>query len=546
MNTTVRISILLCLLFSISRAPLCAQDSLQSRIETNGRISSEALLHSQVLDILRSLTDLNGPRLTWSPQFMSAARWVVGRAQAWGLENVHLEGWTPKGKGWSLKHFSLEANSPYAFPVISYPCAWSPSTHGTVTGDVILLTANTDSALSAAKGTLKGRFVMVSPERILTPHFEPLAVRVPDSSLLALANAELPPHVVQAPTSSPRWQRLAALGSTLSLCKDEGALALLSISDLDGGNVRVQSAAVPFIPGVTPEFHRSYEPDAPATIPQVVVGAEHYNRIVRLLNAGNRVRLSLNLQAEFNPPDSGYNVIAEIPGSDLKDQVVMIGAHLDSWHGGTGATDNGSGSAVCLEVMRILKTLDLKPRRTIRMALWGGEELGLLGSKAYVRRHLGYWVTTDSSSVLVLSPESRKVSVYLNDDNGTGKIRGVFLQGNEAARPIFRDWLGPFSTTGAATLTLRNTGSTDHISFDEIGIPAFQFIQDGIEYGSRTWHTTMDVFDRGVDDDLRQTAMIMAACAYDAAMRDELMPRKETGDVEVRPFPGEHTVEKEH
>jgi carboxypeptidase Q len=298
----------------------------------------------------------------------------------------------------------------------------------------------------------------------------------------------------------------------------------------------VQSASVPVHPDVPrAERPRPSDPETPAMLPQVAVAAEHYNRIARILRKGEPVRMRMNLDVAWGAADSGFNVIGEIPGSDLADELVIIGAHLDSWHGGTGTTDNGTGVATCMEAIRILGAAGLQPRRTIRLCLWGGEEQGLLGSRAYVARHFGRRERShaDSGTVLVLTPEAAKVSIYINNDNGTGKIRGVYMQGNEAVRPIFRAWLEPFGGTGATTLSLRNTASTDHISFDVINIPAFQFIQDDIEYETRTWHSTMDVFDRAVEDDLKQTAVIIATFAYQAAIRDERIPRKDLKGVHV-------------
>jgi Zn-dependent M28 family amino/carboxypeptidase len=304
----------------------------------------------------------------------------------------------------------------------------------------------------------------------------------------------------------------------------------------------VLSAAVPSHPD-TPRTRRphAYDSNAPEILPQVAVGAEHYNLILRLLRKGKQVRIEMDLDVKYFREDSGYNVIAEIPGTDLRDELVMIGAHLDSWHGGTGTTDNGTGVASCMEATRILKLLDLKPRRTIRIALWGGEEQGVLGSRAYVKRHFGERADSSDDSTgagIRLKPEGEKFSVYFNNDNGTGKIRGVYMEGNEAVRPIFREWLDPFEELGASTLTLRSTGSTDHIAFNAIGLPGFQFIQDPVEYWSRTWHSTMDVFDRALEDDLKQASVIMAAFAYNAAMRDEPIPRKPPDTPERRRRPG--------
>lgn len=516
-------------------------------LDAVSRISDEGMTRSQVMDILSWLTDVLGPRLTWSKEFLEAAAWTQSRMKDWQLENVHLEGWTPRGKGWTLRNFSLEVTGPRAFPVVAFPKAWSPPTEGTVAGEAFLFDANTDSALQAAKGSLKGKFILLNPPRKLIPRFDPLASRLTDSVLLELANADLPKKVVRSRSISPTRREQALIGyRKLEMCREEGALALLTISRGDGGTVFVQGASVPVHPDI-PRAQRPkpYDEETPPMLPQVAVAAEHYNRVARTLEKGEPVQLRMNLQVASGPVDSGFNVIGELPGTDLADELVIIGAHLDSWQGGTGTTDNATGVATCLEAARVLKAVGLQPRRTIRICLWGGEEQGLLGSRAYVSRHFGRKETSppDSGSVLVLTPDAAKVSLYINNDNGTGKVRGVYLQGNDAVRPIFRAWLEPFVGTGATTLTLRNTSSTDHMPFDAIGIPAFQFIQDDIEYPTRTWHSTMDVYDRAVEEDLKQTAVIIATFAYQAAIRDERIPRKNLGGVqiEVRQTTGQRT-----
>jgi Zn-dependent M28 family amino/carboxypeptidase len=273
----------------------------------------------------------------------------------------------------------------------------------------------------------------------------------------------------------------------------------------------------------------SWNPKSPPILPQIAVGVEHYNRMVRMLQKGEKLKINMQLDVAFAKVDSGYNVIAEFPGTDLQDEIVMIGAHLDSWHGGTGATDDGTGVAVCMEALRILKATGLKPRRTIRIALWGGEEQGLLGSKAFVKKHLGERIATGEegrAATFIYKPEAERFSVYFNDDNGTGRFRGLYMERNEAVRPIFRKWFAPFGKEHAFTLTISGTGSSDHVSFDGIGLPAFQFIQDEIEYFTKTWHSTMDLYDRAIEDDLKQSATIMAGFAYNAAMRGEKIPRK--------------------
>ncbi len=455
--------------------------------------------------------------------------------------------------------------------MIAYPKAWTSGLKGTVSGDLVYLDAKNEDELQKYKGQLKGKFVLVSDPRQLQAHFTPEGMRLADSILLRMANADIPagggrrqfrlPNIAQI-TQLPPAQRDSAMRSVirefmpdaddatvrrmiqnfagpqmgprkLEFAQSEGAAAVLDIGRGDGGTIFVGGASVPYPPSTPPDQRVSvYSGKAPKIVPQVSVAGEHYNRMVRMLQKGQKLKMEMALDVEFTKEDYGLNVIAEIPGTDLKDEIVMIGAHFDSWHGGTGATDNGTGSSVCMEAVRIIQSLGLKPRRTIRIGLWGGEEQGLLGSRGYVAQHFGEFEDSGQAGrgaaggELKLKPEHEKFSVYFNNDNGTGKVRGVYMQGNEAARPIFRTWLTPFNNMGASTLTLNNTGGTDHLSFDGVGLPGFQFIQDPVEYDTRTHHSNMDVWDRAQEDDLKQASIIMAAFAYNAAMRDAKFPRK--------------------
>jgi len=516
------------------------------------QILKEATEQSQIMEVLSYLTDVHGPRLTWSPAYKRSAWWVRGKLESWGLESAHLEGWAPTGRGWSLERYSAHVIGQQASPLLSYPKAWSPGTRGTVTGDVVLLQAKTDSALETFKGKLKGKFVLMGEARKVNLNFKEEARRYPDSYLLELANSEGPRRRQRRFQRTPDddGRALREYRKWL-MCQEEGALAVLSPGGFDGGSISVLSATVPTHPD-TPRTRRArpWGNKVPKVPPQIAVAVEHYNRMVRMMEKGERLKMEMNLDVTFTKEDSGYNVLAEIPGTDLKDEVVMIGAHLDSWHGATGATDNGTGVAVCMEAMRILKKLDLKPRRTIRIALWGGEEQGTYGSRAYVTRHLGTRERVNESDStqdeqpsssqsqpgtgapggewkITLTPQGEKFSVYFNDDNGTGKFRGIYMEGNDAVRPIFRRWFEDIGgKTGSFTLSLTNTGSTDHEPFKNIGLPGFQFIQDEIEYFSRTWHSTMDFYDRALEEDLKQSAAVMAVFAYNAAMRDEKIPRK--------------------
>ena len=500
----------------------------QEKVDTTmiSRIKKEGFDNSQVMNILSMLTDIHGPRLTNSPGYKKAAEYAKATMEGWGLQNVHYDQWDDDfGRGWQLKKFSLQTTSPVYFPVIAYPKAWTPGVKGNIQAEAVYLDIKSESDIEKYRGKLKGKIVLFSLPTPVKPGFEPDAKRFDEKSLLEMANS--------GPTESFRGRRFTAPTEPQrlawlkwDLCAKEGAVAVLEASPsfrLEDGTVMASAATVPY-PAETPFGERlsSRHPNAPKILPQVVVSAEHYNRMVRQIQNGNPVKVELTLETEFTPNEKGFNVIAEIPGSDLKNEVVMIGAHLDSWHSGTGTTDNAAGSAVMMEAMRILKAMGVTPRRTIRIGLWGGEEQGLLGSRNYVKRILGQRVEETYN----YTPAAEKFSVYFNMDNGTGKYRGVYLQGNENARPVFREWLKPFGKMGASTLTLQNTGGTDHLSFDGIGLPGFQFIQDPIEYSTRTHHTSMDLYDKAIAEDLQHNAVMTAAFAWLAANRDELFPRK--------------------
>ena len=524
-------------------------------------IKNEEMSNSEVMEIASYLTDVYGPRLTYSNEFKQSADWAASKMKEWGLENIHYEKWGPAGKGWTLKSFYAEVIKPRTIPLIAYPAAWSPSLKGAVTGDVVWLNVSSEKEFDDYKGKLKGKFVLISPATNLHPHFTPDARRLNDSTLLQLANAYQQarhrrfrfPELVMANFDSvftlfkqfrPGIDSETVVNfiiertfgpKKLQFCMDEGAEAVLTNSRGDDGTVFVQEAELPRKEGNRRERPLPvYDAKAGEVIPQIVVSSENYNRMIRMIEKGEKLTMQMELKTEITKPDSAFNIIGEIPGTDKKDEVVMIGAHFDSWHGGTGATDNACGSAVCMEALRILKKLNLTPGRTIRIGLWAGEEEGLLGSRAYVDQHLGEKsadynsvATADASAV---SPETkeeyRNFSVYFNDDNGTGRFRGIHLQGNESARSIFQEWLHEFNDPGAQTISISNTGGTDHLSFDNAGLPGFQFIQDPLDYDSRTHHSNMDVYDRLQKDDLEQAAEMMAFFAYKAAVMEDRFPRK--------------------
>ncbi|HEV7892122.1 MAG TPA: M20/M25/M40 family metallo-hydrolase [Pyrinomonadaceae bacterium] len=528
------------------------------------RIRDEGTNRSQVMWTLNQLTNVIGPRLTGSPGMKRANEWTRDTLAKWGLVNSKLEPWGTFGRGWQLKHFSAEVVEPQVLPLNAYPKAWSHATRGALTAEVVYVDAKDLQGLQKFKGALRGKIVLNGAARDLTAHFEPDATRRTEKNLLDLANA---PDPSTRPPRTPLTPELRASllfnSQKLNFFQEEGAALLIDPSRGDDGTIFVQQVAVPQpIPADerarqailnrdpdAPRQIRPWDKDAPAFAPQVTLSIEQYNRLAHMLEAGERVRVSVNLDAQFLDQDlTAYNTVAEIPGTDLKDEVVMLGGHLDSWHGATGATDNAAGVAVAMEAVRIIKALGLQPRRTIRVALWSGEEQGLLGSRAYVEQHFGKLETPRPTPQttppgasegqptaqptpaprgrLVTKPEYDKLSAYFNLDNGTGRIRGVYMQGNDAVRNLFRQWLAPFADTGAQTLTLSNTGSTDHVSFDSIGLPGFQFIQDEVEYGTRTHHSTQDTYERIQPDDVKQAATVMAAFVYQAAMLDSKLPRK--------------------
>ena len=476
------------------------------------KIKEEGFQNSQVMDTMSWLTDVYGPRLTNSPNIKEAAQWTLKKMNEWQLANVHLEPWGPFGRGWANDSFSAEMVTPRPFELIAYPKAWTPGLGSApATADVALVPIASDDDLAKAqtefKGQLKGKFVITAAPEEIKPHFEADAHRYTDAELAAETVQEVP-----GPRQPDRFARFRALrelqNKTQKFLMDEGAAAWLENSPHDDGTVQVQSGG-------------PRDPKDPPSLPRITLASEHYGRLYRLLQKKIPVTLRIDDENKFYDDDlNSFNIIGEIPGGDKADEIVMIGAHFDSWHPGTGATDNGAGSGVMLEAMRILKTTGLKMRRTVRIGLWTGEEEGLLGSRAYVKEHFG------DPTTMQLKPEQAKLDAYYNVDNGTGRIRGVYLQGNEAIAPLFEEWMKPFHNVGMTTLTIRNTGGTDHLSFDAVGLPGFQFVQDPIDYDPRTHHTNMDLYERIQEPDMKQMAVIVASFVYLTANREEMVPRK--------------------
>ncbi|HYE96676.1 MAG TPA: M28 family peptidase [Rubricoccaceae bacterium] len=516
-------------------APVLAQEPIDSAAVAF--LKAEAMERGQVMETARMLTDVLGPRLTGSPQLDAAQRWAAGQFTSWGLANARLDPWGTFGRGWWIERLVVNAEASgstvaeQTFPLYAIPKAWSPDAEGT--GEVVIFNATTEEELEQYRGRLRGKIVLFGNPGSVDLGFEPLAERRDAQNLLDLSNAGSPTAAGQRRYSPEALARARFSAARLAFVVGEGPLAVLEPSTLGGtGAIRVMGASVP-APDPTNYTNRPQAYQAGVeTVPQFVVLTEHYNRLVRLVEAGQRVRVNLDFDAGWTrEPVTEENVIAEIPGTDpaLRDEVVMLGAHLDSWHGGTGATDNAAGSAVVMEAARVLQAYYAQagqgPRRTIRFALWTGEEQGLHGSTNYVNAHYatlgGY-----GEPAQALGPEHDRLSAYYNLDNGSGRIRGVYLQGNDAVRPIFRAWLDALADSTAKTLTLANTGGTDHLPFDAAGLPGFQFIQDGLAYGSQTWHTSMDTYDHLSEADLEQAAAVMATFAHHTAQRDDRLPRK--------------------
>lgn len=485
--------------------PVAAQWPVNEKPDLDAiyRIKEEGTQRSKAMEIESYLTDVYGPRLTGSPNIREAAQWTEKTMKEWGLANVHEESW-PFGRGWQNQRFVAAAVAPRAFPLIAYPKAWTPGTNGPVTGDAIMAVIQSDKDIEEFRGKLRGKFVLSMPMREVAARFDAPGRRYTDADLAALARQP------EAGRGRGRGNANSDPGFPIRRTKfwvDEGVAAVLDFSIGDGGTVFVTSGG----------SRDAKEPPVPA---QVTLAVEHYGRIARMLEKNIPVTLQMDIDNKFFDTDlNSFNIVGELPGTDKADEVVMIGAHFDSWHTGTGATDNAAGSAVMLEAMRILKATGVRLRRTVRIGLWTGEEQGLLGSREYVKAHFGDPKAT-------LTPEHAKFSAYFNVDNGTGQIRGVFLQGNEAVAPIFSSWMEPFRNMGMTTLAIRNTGGTDHLSFDTVGLPGFQFVQDEIEYNARTHHSSMDVYERVQANDMINNAVIVASFAYNASIRDEKLPRK--------------------
>jgi len=504
------------LLFSL---PSPAQTVQQLDYATIAKIRDEGMKRSEVMDHIGWLSDVYGPRVTGTPSIQQASRWIMRKFEEWELSNIHQEEWE-FGAGWSLERFSAHMIEPQVQPLIGYPKSWTPGTSGKITAEVVYAPVITEADFDKYRGKIRGKAVLSQPARTVEMLEGPIVLRMREADILEALKYPIPA------------QRGGGMGGrrfedrVRDFYYSEGVLAVLDRgsdsamvpggSDLSWQAQRTDGGTV-FVGSGGPR-----DGSAGQVPPAVTLAVEHYNRMVRILEKKIPVRVELDIQARFYPETTpnGFNTIAELQGSDLANEVVLLSAHLDTTHAATGATDNACGVAAMMETMRILQEIDAKPRRTIRVGLWGGEEQGLLGSRAYARKHYA------DRSTMQLLPDYRDFSVCFNLDNGTGRIRGVWLEENIAARPVFQQWMPAVEDLGVSIIGPRAVGSTDHAAFDEIGLPAFQFMVDRLEYRSRTHHSNMDVFDRVQREDMVQQATVTAVFAFLAAMQDEKMPRK--------------------
>ena len=513
------------------------------------KIKAEGMQNSKVMELSSWLTDVYGPRLTGSPGAQKSAEWVVAKMKEWGLQNVTLEKWTnqaPFERGWTNEKFYMAVVSPEPFPIPGTPNAWTPGTNGLVRGEVMLVTETTQEDLQKYAGKLKGKWILTQPAPDVAAFWTAPAKRETPESL---ENMELnPPAGVEFGVPNPAAAGRGGRGfpggpggtpgqvpfNRNDFFRTEGVLGTLSTAPRGHGIYTVSG---------------SRTADPATTLPSIMIAAEQYGRMARMLAKDVPVTIEADIKNSYNPNPMMFNIVGEIRGTDKADEVVMLGGHFDSWHASTGATDNGAGTAAMMEAMRILKQSGVTLRRTVRIGLWTGEEQGLLGSRDYVAAHYATRGPAPAPAPgaapapapaagqrgggrggpqgpLELKPEHAKFAGYFNIDNGTGAIRGVYLQGNEAVAPIFREWMEPFRSMGMTTLSIRNTGGTDHLSFDGVGLPGFQFIQDEVEYNVMTHHTNLDGYERLQPSDMMKNATIAASFAYLAANRDEKLPRK--------------------
>jgi carboxypeptidase Q len=516
MPISIRAAAAFLILAAASPVPTPAQGTENIDLAALAKIRDEGLKRSKVMDVASYLTDVYGARLTGSPNIKAAGDWTLKQLKDWGMTNPRYEVWGPFGRGWSNEKITARVVAPNPYPLIAYSGAWSPGTKGPVTGDVVVVEIDSVSHFERYRGKLAGKWVMLAETPAIRAHFTAMARRFSDTQLDSMAVLELEQE------GGRGGGRRGGRGPSAEFVRERTAFLVAEkvagelrpgTGRSDGGSLSVGSTG-------------QRQPNAVQGIPTIVIASEQYGRIARTLAKGVPVKVEIDAQNRFYDVDlNSFNIVADIPGTDprLRDELVMLGAHFDSWHSGSGATDNAAGSAVMLEALRILKSTGLPMRRTVRLALWTGEEQGLLGSRAFVTEHFG---TMDTVAGLKTKPGHAKLSAYFNMDNGTGAMRGVYAQGNAAVRPIFQQWMEPLKDLGMRVTTIRSTGSTDHASFDRVGLPGFQFIQDPIEYSTFTHHSNQDQYDRLQAEDLMKNAVIVASFVYLTANRDEKLPRK--------------------
>jgi peptidase M28-like protein len=520
-------------------------------------IREEGLQHSHVMDFAGGLADGIGPRLTGSPNMAKANAWTRDQLTKMGCVNAHLEDWGEFGMGWQQLNTWVRMTEPDTAVFVAQAAPWSPATNGVVSGPAVSVVINDEGDVAKYKGKLSGKIVLLGAMRDVPVPDKPFFERYTEKELKELEDLPVTGRDPDAEARLERYRkRIQMARIILPFLADEHVAAVI-VPSRDGGNGG--GTGIIFDDNGAAMGRTPYLKETEMPFPVVVAQIESYGRAFRLLANHVPVSIEMDVETKFTGDhEHGFDTVAEIPGTDpkLKDEVVMVGGHLDSWIAGTGATDNGAGSIVAMEVMRILNALKIKPRRTIRIALWSGEEEGLFGSKGYAKQHFGsapLSTTPEQMQVpefmrraagpLELKPEQKMISAYFNVDNGTGKIRGIYTQGNAAVDGIFAQWMAPLRDLGVTTITNQNTGGTDHLSFDAVGIPGFQFIQDPMDYDSRTHHSNMDTYERLQPADLKQIATVEAIFVYNAAMRDKMIPRKPLPHPELReeqnkPLPG--------
>jgi carboxypeptidase Q len=520
-------------------------------------IREEGLEHSHVMDYAGGLIDGIGPRLTGSPNMAKANAWTRDQLSKMGCVNAHLEDWGEFGMGWQQLNTWVRMTEPDTAVFVAQATPWSPATNGPVTAQAVSVVINEEKDIAKYKGKLGGKIVLLGPMRDVPVPDKPFFRRYTDMELKELESLPLDGRDADMEARIQRYVQRMKLTQMVIPFLTEEKVAGVIVPSRDGGNGG--GTGIVFDDNGAALGRTPYHRDTAVSFPVVVTQIESYGRVFRLLENHVPVSIEMNVETKFTGDhEHGFDTVAEIPGVDpvLKDEVVMVGGHLDSWISGTGATDNGAGSVVALEVMRILNALKVKPRRTIRIALWTGEEQGLFGSVGYVSQHFGSFPLSTApdqmelpeflrkpAGPLTLKPEQKFVSAYFNVDNGTGKIRGIYTQGNAAVDPIFEQWMSPLKDLGVTTITNRSTGGTDHLSFDAVGIPGFQFIQDPMDYETRTHHSNMDTYERLQSEDLKQIAVVEAIFVYNAAMREQMIPRKPVPHPELleqqgKPLPG--------